>query len=364
MTPLKRLEIFGKYVLAVLVSALLWRPWRRARAHRKLTRARRVLLVRIDNRVGEALLTTPLLGALKALPEAPRVELLVHPKAARVLRGHPQLDALHTFEPRQRILGPLSPAIRALRRQRYDVVVNCASWADPSVGPGIVARLIGAHSAVVGPAIWPVGALFDVPVAPRSDTRSETRQRLHLLSPLQVDETHAPMSFRPVADDEVVRNARDAAGGRPYAVINPGGRLGWRRVPAEVFSAAARSLLQLGVVPLITWGPGEESLARETALGAEGAVVAPPTDIDQLAALMAGARLTVCNNTGPMHLSVAVGTPTLGLFLHMEMARWGHLDAPHRMIDLTGVGDREAEVAREVRRLLDSSRLDLRTKSP
>ncbi|MGA9522124.1 MAG: glycosyltransferase family 9 protein [Myxococcaceae bacterium] len=364
MTPLKRLEIYGKYVLAVLAAALLWRPWRRARAQKRLTHPRSVLLVRIDNRVGEALLTTPLLRALKALPDAPRVELLVHPKAARVLRGHPDLDALRTFEPRARLLGPFSPAIRALRRERYDVVVNCASWADPSVGPAIVARLIGGRSAVLGPAIWPVRALFDVPVAPRTDTRHEARQRLHLLSPLRVDETQAPLSFRPVAEDEVVHTARNAAGGRPYAVINPGGRLGYRRVPAEVFSAAARALLESGVMPLITWGPGEEALAAESLRGAEGAVIAPPTDLDQLAALMSGACLTVCNNTGPMHLSVAVGTPTLGLFLHMETARWGHHDPPHRMVDLTGVEDQASEVAGEVRRMLDASRLDLRPKSP
>ncbi len=140
-------------------------------------------------------------------------------------------------------------------------------------------------------------------------------------------------------------------------MVNPGGRLGYRRVPAAVFSAAARALLDAGVVPLITWGPGEETLAAETLRGAAGAAIAPATNLDQLAALMSGACLTVCNNTGPMHLSVAVGTPTLGLFLHMEMARWGHHDPPHRMVDLTGVEDRAAEVAREVKLLLDASRL-------
>jgi ADP-heptose:LPS heptosyltransferase len=63
--------------------------------------------------------------------------------------------------------------------------------------------------------------------------------------------------------------------------------------------------------------------------------MAPPTNLDELAALMRAAGLTVTNNTGPMHLSVAVGAPTLGLFLRMDMERWGHAYPPHRMVDLT-----------------------------
>jgi heptosyltransferase III len=362
--PLKRLEILGKHLLALLAGLLLFRPGRRRRAPERLAGARRVLLVRIDNRVGEALLTTPLLRALKALPDAPIVEVLVHPKVARVLRGHPDIDVLRTFDPRARLAGPLSPAVRRLRALGFDVVVNCASWADPSVGPSIVCRLIGAHGVVVGPAVWPVGALSDVAVSPRTDTRNEARQRLHLLAPLGVVEDEAPLSFRPSPEDPEVARVRAQLVGRPYAVVNPGGRLGWRRVPPEVFRAACRSLLAHGVVPLVTWGPGEQALAAQTAAQVEGAMLAPPTDLDQLAALMRAACLTVCNNTGPMHLSVAVGTPTLAFFLHMELDRWGHSAAPHRMVDLTAVADREAEAGRAVQAQLAALHLDLKAKSP
>jgi ADP-heptose:LPS heptosyltransferase len=50
--------------------------------------------------------------------------------------------------------------------------------------------------------------------------------------------------------------------------------------------------------------------------------------------------------TSDLHLAVAVGCPTVAFFLHMEMARWGHAWAPHRMIDLTGEADQPA-VARK-----------------
>jgi ADP-heptose:LPS heptosyltransferase len=66
-----------------------------------------------------------------------------------------------------------------------------------------------------------------------------------------------------------------------------------------------------------------------------GARLAPATDLDALAALLAAAGCTVCNNSGPLHLSVAVGAPTLGLFLKMDPQRWGYAFGPHRMLDLT-----------------------------
>ena len=72
---------------------------------------------------------------------------------------------------------------------------------------------------------------------------------------------------------------------------------------------------------------------------APGSELAPPTDLDALAALMRAAGLTVCNNTGPMHLSVAVGAPTLAFFLRMDRERWGHPQPPHAMVDFTDAAD-------------------------
>jgi heptosyltransferase-3 len=102
-----------------------------------------------------------------------------------------------------------------------------------------------------------------------------------------------------------------------------------------VFSTAISLLIGRGIRPLLTRGPGEEGLVKELARAQPQAQIAPTTSIDELGALLAEAKLSVCNNTGPMHLSVAVGCPTVALFLHMDVARWGHSYAPHVMLDLT-----------------------------
>ena len=79
---LKRLEGTGKRALARITTLAFRRP-----APALPAGLRRVLLVRVDERVGEALLTTPLAVALKRLQPAPAVDVLVHRKTARVREG-------------------------------------------------------------------------------------------------------------------------------------------------------------------------------------------------------------------------------------------------------------------------------------
>jgi heptosyltransferase III len=341
MPPLKRLEGWAKRALALLAAVLFFRPGRRARAPGQLASARRILLVRMDERVGEALLLTPLLSSLKARSPPTEVHALVHERCVRVLEGHPALDGLHALERTALALGPLAPGIRALRAEGpWDAVVDCGNWEVPSVTSALVCRLVARQAPVVGPAVWPTGWLHDVAVSPRPDTRSEVLQRLHLLSPLGASTAQAQLSFRTPRLPEGLRGLLSDVRAHPTAVLIPGGRLGWRRIPPDAFAAAARALAAGGRRPLVAWGPGEEALARAVVEAAPGAVLAPPTDLDGLAALFAAAGCTVANNSGPLHLSVAVGAPTLGLFLRMETARWGHAEPPHRLLDVTPAVER------------------------
>lgn len=341
MSPLKRLEGWGKRLLALLAAALFFRPGRRSRAPARLASAQRILLVRIDDRLGEALLLTPLFSALKARAPPLRVEALVHARCARVLEGHPALDAFWALDRKALFLGPLAPGIRALRAAgRWDVVVDCGNWEVPSVTSALVSRLVASRAALVGPHLWPTRLLDDVSVPRRPDTESEVAQRLQLLSPLLGALPKAAPSFRVPQPPTALVPLLAEVGASPHAVLLPGGRLGWRRLPPEVFADAARSLLAAGRRPLLAWGPGEEPLARAVVDAVPGARLAPATDLDALAALLAAAGCTVCNNSGPLHLSVAVGAPTLGLFLKMDPERWGYAFGPHRMLDLTDAAAR------------------------
>ncbi len=101
-------------------------------------------------------------------------------------------------------------------------------------------------------------------------------------------------------------------------VVLPGaGKLN-KQWPAERFGQLPRDRV------IAAWGPGEEALARQTGLH-----IAPPTNLRELAWLLAHARLVVAGDTGPLHLAAALGTPVLGLFGPTNPARngpYGQLD--------------------------------------
>ena len=327
---IKSLESAAKQALAALLAVLLWRPWRRARLA-ALSSAKRILLVRIDHRVGEVLLTTPLINRLPGR----EVHLLVHPKMVRIADGLPGVTRVWANEKSLRSLGEL-------RAQQFDAVINCGNWSTPAVTSAIVTRLIASAGLCVGPATAPASWLMDVKVAPLVDQPSETVQRAHLVDGLRPSAEPLRLSFRAPRPDPTVTTFIASLPSR-FAVVNPGGRLDERRVPPAAFAAGATSMALQGVTPVVTWGPGEEALADQLCALCPSARRAVATDIDGLASLLAGSVMALCNNTGPMHLSVAVRCPTLALFSRIDMARWSHPQAPHRATDVTHLlGDDQA----------------------
>jgi ADP-heptose:LPS heptosyltransferase len=127
-------------------------------------------------------------------------------------------------------------------------------------------------------------------------------------------------------------------------VVHPGAAYPSRRWPPDRFAAVARALAGAGYDVVVTGGPDEVALAGHVAdragLSAR-AVLAGRTDLVQLAAEVAAARLVVCGDTGTAHLASAFGTPSVLLFGPTPPARWGPpADGPHTVLwHGTGPGD-------------------------
>ncbi|UDY24976.1 glycosyltransferase family 9 protein [Nocardioides sp. Kera G14] len=129
-------------------------------------------------------------------------------------------------------------------------------------------------------------------------------------------------------------------------VVHPGAASGSRRWPAERFATVATALASRGEQVVITGSPDEAPLAeevrRQAGLPAE-AVLAGRTDLAELAALTAEARLVVAGDTGMAHLASAYGIPSVLLFGPTPPSRWGPPPGPHTVLwHGTGVGDPHA----------------------
>jgi heptosyltransferase-3 len=290
-----------------------------------LASVRKVLVIRTDERVGNQVLTTPLLRALKlGIPHA-ELHLLASARKASVVANR-HVDRVVPFEKRLAFRRPwtLVALLRDLRHERYDVVVEAGHWSGASLTALLLARLVRGR-VVVGHDRQDSDRFLSHPVQHDPANEVEIPAKLELLRPLGL----LPCGLEPEtelgSDTGPARAVLASLGLAPgLALLNPGARLADRRWPPTSYAAVARGLAARGLGVLVAWGPGEEPLARAIAQ-ASGTRLAPPTDLALLAGLLRLARLCVSNNTGPMHLSVAVGTPTVGVFLSADATRWKHL---------------------------------------
>jgi ADP-heptose:LPS heptosyltransferase len=120
--------------------------------------------------------------------------------------------------------------------------------------------------------------------------------------------------------------------GRPYAVVHPSALMSTKRWEATRFAAVARDIASKDLTIVLTAGPGEESHALEVAQHIEGTVILLGLSIPELAELIRGARLYVGNDSGPMHLAAAVGTPIVAVWGSSDSRRWRPWGVEHRVV--------------------------------
>lgn len=320
-------RLLGRWLTILLARLVFGRP-----KGGPVGEVEKLLVIRTDERVGNVLLTIPLLRALRAgLPETEIVFLHARSKTALV-QGLPYVDRLEPFEKKLAFRRPWALAARVLRlrREGFDVAIEAGHYHAFSLTAALLSRAVGARI-VIGHDRGPASSFFDYPIPLRPGVVQDVSVKLGLLGPLGVEEAGTWLET-PLADDPAakarVAELLDARGlsAAPLLLVNPGARKLDRRWPPKSYAKAAALLAEAhGLTPLILWGPGEIDLAEEVvSLVGSRAQLAPPTDLAELTALFARAALVLTNDTGPMHLAVAAGAPTVAIFLAGDHERWGH----------------------------------------
>ncbi|TDC71157.1 glycosyltransferase family 9 protein [Micromonospora sp. KC606] len=130
------------------------------------------------------------------------------------------------------------------------------------------------------------------------------------------------------ADRSDLALRRPAPGRMPtgVSVVHPGAKATQRRWPPARFAEVARTLTDRGHRVVVTGSAGERDIAARVAALAglpAGAVLAGRTDLGELAALVAHARLVISGDTGMGHLATGYATPSVLLFGPVPPAQWG-----------------------------------------
>jgi len=334
---LKDIERRAKGFLKTVLGALLRTRPARAEDVRP-DRIGRVLVVRQDERLGNMLLITPLLHELRrSLPRA-RITALVGRRFGDVLRGNDDIDTLLTIDKRKLLRNPLRlvSLIRTLRRGSFDLAIDCGPVDDISLNNSLLTYLSGAPLKL-GHRRGDSRLFLTIEVPVAGGERTEVDHHLDLLRHLFGDVPAGPMKLHlfPGERDRAVRRLRDWGLRDEDTVIGVhiGGR-GGKRWAAENFrSLGERLISRFGVKVLLFWGPNEDELiGRFRDRPIEGLLIAPLLTVRDLSAHIERCAVFVCNDTGPMHLARAVGTPTVAIFRRANYQRYSPPDEHNRVV--------------------------------
>jgi heptosyltransferase-1 len=301
------------------------------RLSQRLADADRLLIVRLSA-LGDVVHTLPLLDALRRTRPHSHIVWVVEEGAASLLRDHPQIDRLIVF-PRRELVGLLkrfrfataARRFKAFVRELREEHVTLALDVQSNLRSSIVARLSGAPLRLgFGPGVGKEAShlLHTHNVRPQRRGMLKVERNLLLLAALgaRADGASAtlPVSADAVAKAESCLGQVRGEGG--VVALHPGvsGFGSFKAWFPERWTELARTLFERdGVRSLVTWGPGEEELARGIVAGAgpDAATLAPATaSLLELAALYQGADVVCGSDTGPVHLAAALGARVVGLY--------------------------------------------------
>ena len=318
-----------------------------ARARPASRTAARFLVIRPDH-LGDLLFITPALARLRQLHPDAHITAMVGPWGRAILKDNPDIDALilcpfpgFTRRPKAspwepyRVLLDYAVILRAggfdqafLLRFDHWWGALLAAWAG-------IPRRVGYDTPETRP--------FLTRAHPHRPDAHAVLQNLHLVDPELVSARPAshPLRFRPTVLDELwaeelVRALATEAG--PLVAIHPGAGAPVKAWRPLAWARVADALIQRhGARVVLTGGPQERALAERIAAAMRhpARILAGQTTLGRLGALMARCALVMGPDSGPLHLAVAVGTPTVHLFGPADPRLFGPWGDPRRHRVLT-----------------------------
>lgn len=308
--------------------------------------ARNILCVRLDT-LGDVLMTTPALRAIKETLPASQVTLLTSPPGAEPARCIPEIDDTIVYESPWMKASPTRAdsrydraMINKIRARRFDAAVIFTVFSQNPQPAALFAYLADVPLRLAHCRENPYHLLTDwvKETEPERGIRHEVRRQLDLVATVGYFPHDERLSFY-VSEQarrcaEVVLLRAGLVPSRPWIAIHPGVSAASRQYPPELYArAAARLALEDGFQIIFTGSASEIPLVEHIRgrMGAPSFSVAGQLNLEELGGLLQLSPLLLSNNTGPVHLAAAVGTPVVDLYAltNPQHTPWG---VPNRVL--------------------------------
>jgi len=309
--------------------------------------AERVLCVRLDA-MGDVLMTTPAIRALRRSgPSGRTITLLTSPSGASVARLIPEIDATLTYDaPWMKATRPKTDGasdralLDRLRSAKFDAAVIFTVYSQNPLPAALLCHLADIPLRLAHCRENPYQILSDrvVETEPESTIRHEARRQLDLVATVGATTGNERLSLRVPDEARRAIDRRLAALGvdrqSPWAVVHPGATAPSRRYPPGQFAQAAHRLVATGFRLIFTGDASESALveAIRAEIGEDFThSLADRLTLVEFAALVEAAPVLISNNTGPVHIASAVGTPVVDLYAltNLQHTPWM---VPHQVL--------------------------------
>jgi heptosyltransferase-2 len=301
----------------------------------------KVLFIRID-RIGDLVLSTPALKAIKkAFPHSNLTVLAGHSNYP-VLLNNPYVDKVIVFDNRRKCLEKLK-TIMHLRTDGYDLAID--PYADYELKTAIIIFLSGARKRI-GYASYGREVFFNIQAPNIKDNKHFVDLTLDIMRPLGiVTKEKTPEIFLTDGEKKWAENWLKENGieDKPIIGIHPSAYYESQRWLPERFIELIEQLCKTKSYELIIFGGPQDEVLTDRIVSAvnDGILIYIADDLRRFAALLSCCSVFICNNSGPLHIAVAVNTPTVSFMGPTDKNRWmpiGDIHKVLRMDDLPCIG--------------------------
>lgn len=260
--------------------------------------------------IGDIVLSTIILDNLIAQYPNAKIDYLTEDFAKNAVANNPLVNKVLTMHKTE---FPLIVSYR-IRKEKYDMLIDL--WSNPR------SAQITFFSGVkyrVGYAYRGRKYAYNILGTSGKGEHHSAEHNLELLKPLGVNiiskNIHYAVGLIDKNFAEDFFNGNNINNKMIIGIIPAGGWESKRCDKEKWVEISSAAVKKFNCKILVLWGPGDESDAEyiKSSLGND-CIIAPKSSLTQMAALIAKCKIVIANDSGPMHISAALGIPTLGIF--------------------------------------------------
>lgn len=306
----------------------------------------KVLIIRQDRRIGNLILTTPLIKKTKTILPDTEIDILIAESNKTLCENNPYLNNIYTFNHKGFIKNPFRffKIISTLRKNKYSLVIESSNPSGASLLNGYISYLIKSPLRIgfnKGQ-----GSIFtNIHIKPDHEKHYYIIQQ-DLVSFLSNDKSYfKPEIFANEAEIKQIRdllNEKLSLNDEKQIIGIWIGARGKKKWNIENYKKLFdRISSETNYSPVLTFGIEEQEDFQKIDSSKYNSLQI--TDLKKLKSFITSCSVFICGDTGPLHFSFALGTSTIGVFLEENYVKYGYADGDKNIIVKPATADKMIE---------------------